>query len=126
MKKALVLLAVAAALMILTAVTVTADSANAAMVVKNDGGCSWYYGDLNASGRIQYVETKDGKWTLSCKGEATSGGSIMKALHVKSTSAAPEGFCWVNFTEYGDTTDWELIFTPSGKSSFVCHGDLAP
>jgi hypothetical protein len=117
------LLVVFATLLILGVISVTADSANAALVVKQNGGCNWWYGQLKGNGSVKYVETKNGKWTLSCQGSAGWEEPIHRAVQVKSTSAKSIGTC---FTEFGTTSDWHMTFTPSGKSSFVCHGDLTP
>lgn len=100
-----------------------AESDNAALVVRLDEDCAWFDGDLVAEGSVHYAEAQNGQWTLSCKGEIIDGLPISRAVTVKSTDDAPVGDC---FTPFGVTYNWHVTYTPSGKSSFVCHGDLTP
>lgn len=100
-----------------------ADSDNAARPVKYDTGCWWFYGSLEAEGGQHYLETKNGRWKLSCHGVIVEELSIHRAVHIKSTAYEPIGEC---STPSGETFDWHATFTPSGQSSFICHGDRTP
>lgn len=100
-----------------------ADSDNATRPVKYDTGCWWFYRSLEAEGGQHYLETKNGRWKLSCHGFIVEEFSIRRAVHVKSTADEPIGECT---TPSGSTTNWQATFTPSGRSSFICHGDRTP
>lgn len=102
-------------------VSAAAGSENAAIVVREDYKCKWYSGSLHAFGRAKYVETSNGKWTLSCHGTISRGDLYGPARQVKSTDRNPIGECK---TPLGITSNWHMTFSPSGKSSFVCRGDL--
>jgi hypothetical protein len=71
------------------------------------------------------VETQNGKWSLSCIGEAEiiEGPPLDRGLQFKSTADDPLGFC---FTPFGQTEKFHTTITPSGQSTFVCQGDLTP
>jgi hypothetical protein len=95
---------------------------NAALVVKYGEGCRWYFGDLAAEGSVHQVVTQNGRWKLSCIGQIVDGLPLDHAVQVKSTFDDPRRECG---TPFGDTLKWHATFAPSGKSSFVCQGDLA-
>jgi len=124
MRKRLLTLLVLAAVLLFSATLVSADSDNSALVVRLDGNeCEWFFGSLAAEGGLQYVETQNGKWTLSCHGDIVAGLPIDQAVTVMSTADDPAGVC---FTPFGSTYDWQMTFSPDGTSSFTCQGDLTP
>jgi hypothetical protein len=106
-----------------------AKSEHAALVVKLDEDCQWYTGDtaedsdIVAEGSVHYVETQNEKWKLSCHGDIVKGLPIDKAVILHSTAGDPQGEC---STPFGSTFNWHITFSPSGTSSFSCHGDLTP
>jgi hypothetical protein len=102
-------------------VSAAAGSENGAIVVKEDIGCKWWSYPLRAFGSMQYVRTSNGKWTLSCHGTISKGLPIDSAVQLRSTDRNPKGLCE---TPLGDTNNWHMTFSPSGKSSFVCHGEV--
>ena len=112
-------LATTAIILVFGVTPAAGDTGNAALVVKWNGGCHWFLDGLYAQGSIQVVGTKNGKWTLSCKGRVVSGPPLDEAVVGKSTTEESLGLC---FTEFGSTHDWQAVFTPSGRASFVCQG----
>jgi len=100
-----------------------ADSDNAAIIITLDEGCVWYAGASVAGGSVHYVEVKNGKWNLTCIGNIVDGPLPEEAVVVQSTADDPLGAC---YTPFGETYDWHEVFSPSGQSSVVCHGDLSP
>lgn len=123
MKKVVFSILVLAAVLILSVTFAAADSDNAALVVKLDEGCEWFFDGLAAEGGLLYSEAQNGQWTLSCQGQIVSGLPLDQAVTIHSTEDDPAGLC---FTPFGDTFDWQATFSPSGESSFTCHGDLIP
>jgi hypothetical protein len=121
MKRVALVVLLLVGVLIFGVVSATADTENVSMVVQNDFKCRWQSGSLHASGRAKYVETSNGKWTLSCHGTISRGDMFGPARQLKSTDRAPRGIC---STPFGTTNNWHMVFSPSGKSSFVCHGDL--
>jgi hypothetical protein len=65
MKRTLLSLLVPLAVLIFGVNFAAADSDNAALVVRLDGGCEWSFGDLEAEGGLHYVEASNGNWILS-------------------------------------------------------------
>jgi hypothetical protein len=102
-------------------VSAAAGSENAAIVVREDYGCRWWTDSSRAFGSMKYVRTSNGKWTLSCHGTISRGMPIDSAVQLRSTDRNPKGECK---TPYGITNNWHMTFSPSGKSSFVCHGEV--
>ena len=123
MKRTFLALLVLVTVLILGVTFAAADSDNAALVVSLDEGCNWFFGSLDAEGSVHYVETSNGKWTLSCHGDIVAGLPLDQAVVASSTADDPIGSC---FTPFGSTFDWQASFSPSGESSFTCHGDLIP
>lgn len=123
MKRAFFYSLVFTLIFIFGALPAAADSDNAARPVKYDSGCWWFYDSLEAEGGQHYLETKNGRWKLSCHGVIVEELSIHRAVHVRSTADEPVGECT---TPSGVTADWHATFTPSGRSSFICHGDRTP
>jgi hypothetical protein len=123
MKKRMISILVSLVFLVLGVSSVAADSDNAALVIKLDEGCSWSIWGLTAEGGARYIQTKNGRWTLSCKGDMVVGLPLDSAVQIRSTATAPLGFC---VTPYGVTFDWHTTFSPSGESKFICRGDLAP
>jgi hypothetical protein len=120
MKKYLLILLAITALLLLTVSVAFADSSNAAIVFKADGGCWWSAGGLYAEGRWVNVTTQNGHWTLSCHADSYSGGVLSRALVYRSSPAAPQGYC---FTPAGVTTKFIIVFTPGGETHLTCQGD---
>ena len=127
MKSALLAFLVSTTILILGVTTAAADSNSAALIVTLDEGCSWYFESnssiVAAEGSVHYVQTQNGRWKLSCIGDIVDGLPLDKAIVINSTADNPIAFC---NTPFGSTNDVHMTFSPSGKSNFVCHGDLTP
>jgi len=91
-----------------------------ALVISLDDECRWSFGDFVARGDLHYTESPNGTWTLVCQGDILSGLPD-STVRFKSTSDDPVGVCR---TPFDTTLDWQAIYSPSGKSSFVCQGEL--
>jgi hypothetical protein len=103
--------------------TPTDPGGNGALIINLDEDCEWSFGGLVAKGGLHYVETPDGKWTLACQGDIVAGLPIDQAVRFKSTPDDPVGVC---FTPFDTTLDWQATYSPSGKSTFICQGELTP
>lgn len=123
MEKALLVLLLVAVALVAGVAVAAADSDNAAIIITLDEGCEWYEGELVAGGSVHYVEVKNGKWNLACIGNVIEGPLPEEAIVNHSTADDPLGRC---YTPFGETYDWQEVYTPSGQSSLVCHGDLSP
>ena len=119
MKKYLLIVVVVIASLVLSVSAASADSDNAAIVVKSDGGCFWFAGPFSATGRLAYVQTQNGHWKLSCHADSYIGPSLSEAFVLKSSPRAPLGLC---SAPAGVTDKFHIVFTPSGKTHFVCQG----
>ena len=119
MKKYLLIFLAIIALLLLEVSVASANSSNAAIVFKSDGGCSWFAGGLEAQGRQVYVETKNGQWKLSCKADSYAGGPISRALVLISSDKNPQGTC---STPAGITNKFVIVFTPGGETHLTCQG----
>lgn len=124
MKKALLVLLLVAAVLVTGVAVAAADSDDAALIITLDEGCIWGTDILLAEGSVHYVEVKHGQWKLTCIGQIVDGPLPEQAVFNRSTEENPlEGFCQ---TPFGTTRNWQELYTPSGESTFVCHGDLSP
>lgn len=122
MKKVVLVFVLAAAVLVVGVTMAAADGDNAAIIITLDEGCEWYEGALVAGGSVHYVEVKNGKWKLTCIGNIVEGPLPEEAVVNHSTAGDPLGTC---YTPFGETHDFQEIYTPSGESSLVCHGDLS-
>jgi hypothetical protein len=124
MRKALVALPALVVLLLIVVSGATADSDKAALVIKLDPPiCHLGASGLDAYGSVHNVFTSNGKWKLTCQADTYTGPTITKALVVRSRPDAPLDECW---TPLGITYDWQVVFTPSGRSTLMCKGDLSP
>ena len=119
MKKYLLIFLAITALVLVEVSGAFADSSNAAIVVKSDGGCFWFAGGLYAEGSPVNVTTQNGQWTLSCKADSYAGGVLSEALVYRSSPTAPRGSC---STPAGVTTKFIIVFTPGGETHITCQG----
>lgn len=109
--------------LLLLAVPAAADSPMSAVVVRIDGVCRASFDGLVAVGDVRDVLTSNGKWKLSCAGDIVEGTAPSTALVVRSTEDDPVATC---NTPYAVTHTSVTVFTPSGKWSMACHGDITP
>jgi len=120
MKKYFLIFLIVVASLVLGVSAVSANSPNAAIVVKSDGGCFWFAGPFSAIGHQVYVETQNGHWKLSCQADSYAGPSLAQAFVLRSSPRAPQGTCT---TPAGFTEKFIMVFTPSGRTHFTCQGD---
>jgi hypothetical protein len=124
MKKALLVFLVLALVLVVGVAIAAADSDNAALVISLDEGCEWWTDTMEAAGSVHYAEAMNGKWKLTCIGEIVDGPLPEQTFIRRSTAENPlDEIC---YTPFGETYDWREVYTPSGESSLVCHGDLSP
>lgn len=124
MKKVLLVLLLVAAVLVIGVAVAAADSDNAAIIFDLDEGCAWWTDTLLAEGSVHYVEANHGLWKLTCVGQIVEGPLPESTVRRHSTAENPlEEVC---FTPFGETYNWQEIYTPSGEASFVCWGDLSP
>lgn len=120
MKKNFLIFLIVIAALVLGVSAVSAKNPNAAIVVKSDGGCSWFAGPFSATGRQVYVETQNGHWKLSCRADSYAGPALARAFVLRSSPRAPQGTC---STPAGVTEKFMMVFTPSGQTHLTCQGD---
>jgi hypothetical protein len=93
--------------------------AGPAIVVMIDDACGWGDDNYTAMGDVHFVLNDGLQWVLSCKGEIIEGDSLKKAMVLRSSDDEPVGPC---YTPSGFTMNWQMVFTPSGKSQMTCWG----
>ena len=93
--------------------------ADPAIVIMVDNGCAWGDGERTAVGDVTHVINDGDVWILACEGTLVEGDPPKRALVGRSTEEEPLATCW---TPFGETQDFHLNLTPSGRSKITCWG----
>lgn len=98
--------------------------ADGAVVIK-DGGCTFLDGNggsvAASSDQAVLASNPSGNSKLTCRGSVAPSLTSKGAVHWNFSNTG-----LLCFTNFGATTDWHEVVTPSGQATLSCHVNPNP